>query len=72
VQKDLDIAEYTDPIHNPMIRPARLGHLNARTQSGVAARPQGTLLSVRKNLRPNSGRTRLRAVSPPARSHDVG
>ena len=31
-----------------------LGHHNARTQSGVAARPQGTLLSVRQNVRPNS------------------
>src|SRR6476660_279392 len=27
--------------------PAGLGHLNARTQGGVAARPQGTLLSIR-------------------------
>ena len=34
--------------------PAGLGHHNARTQSGVAARPQGTLLSVRQNVRPNS------------------
>ena len=79
VQKDLDIAEYTDPLHNPMIphvivlqpglviykiyngywffgrptmeegpaccyqrMPAGLGHHNARTQSGVAARPQGS------------------------------
>ena len=94
VQKDLDIAEYTDPVHNPMIphvivlepglviykiyngywffgrptledlrpgptrgyqeMPPGLGHHNARTQSGVAARPQGTLLSVRQNVRPNS------------------
>jgi peroxiredoxin len=94
VQKDLDIAEYTDPIHNPMIRhvnvletglviykiyngywffgrptledsspgptcryqemPAGLGHPNARTQNGVAARPQGILLSVWQNVRPNS------------------
>ena len=79
VQKDLDIAEYTDPLHNPMIphvivlepglviykiyngywffgqeMPPGLGHHNARSQSGVAARPQGTLLSVRQNVRPNS------------------
>ena len=94
VQKDLDIAEYTDPVHNPMIphtivlepglviykiyngywffgrptmeelrqdlravtqeMPAGLGHHNTRTQSGVAARPQGTLLSIRQNVRPNS------------------
>ena len=93
VQKDLDIAEYTDPVHNPMIphvivlepglvvykiyngywffgrptvedlrqdlravtqeMPAGLGHHNARTQSGVAARPQGTLLSVRQNVPPD-------------------
>ena len=90
VQKDLDIAEYTDPAHDPMIphvivlepglviykiyngywffgRPT-LEDLrqdlravtkkcrpdwdieNARTQGGVAARPQGPLLSVRQNL----------------------
>ena len=34
--------------------PAGLGHHNARTQSGVAARPQGTILSVRQNACPNS------------------
>ena len=33
--------------------PARLGHHNARTQGGVAARPQGPVLFVRQNLRPN-------------------
>ncbi len=94
IQKDLDIAEYTDPVHNPMIphvivlepglviyktlqrllvlrathsgrsppgstrcyqeMPAGLGHHNARTKSGVAARSQGTLLSLRQNLPPNS------------------
>jgi peroxiredoxin len=93
VQKDLDIAEYTDPVNNPMIphvivlepglviykiyngtglgpaHPGRfaagpacryqemsagLGHHNPRTQSGVAARPQGTLLSIRQNIRANS------------------
>jgi len=92
VQKDLDIPEYTDPAHNPMIphvivlepglviykiyngywffgrptmeappgsahgyqeMPAGLGHHNARTQGGVAARPQGPLLSLRQNLCPN-------------------
>src|SRR3984893_14691944 len=98
VQKDLDIAEYTDPVHNPMIphvivlepglviykiyngywffgrhfgkspagparchqeMPAGLGHHDARTQGGVAARPQGTLLPVRQNVRPNSRCTGL-------------
>ena len=94
VQKDLDIAEYTDPVHNPMIphtivlepglghlqdlqrllvlrpadagrapsgpscrdqeMPAGLGHHNSRTQSGVAGRPQGPLLSVRQDVCPNS------------------
>ena len=102
VQKDLDIAEYTDPIHNPMIphvivararschlqdlqrllvfrsphsrrsppgptrrheeMPAGLGYHDARTQSGVAARPQGTLLSVRQNVRPNARRAGLGAA----------
>ena len=42
----------------------RTGHHNARTQSGVAARPQGPLLSVRQDVRPNSRRTGLAAVSP--------
>ena len=99
LQKDLDIAEYTDPLHNPMIphvivlepglviykiymgywyfgRPTMedlrqdlravtkkcrpdLGHYNVRTQSGVATRPKGTLLSLWQNLRPNLGRTGL-------------
>ena len=97
VQKDpRHIAEYTDPLHNPMIphvivlepglviykiyngywffgRPTledlrqdlravtkkcrpRLGHHHRplNLQSRVAARPQGTLLSVRQNVRPNS------------------
>ena len=93
VQKDLDIAEYTDAAHNPMIPhvivlepglviykiyngywffgrahsgraapgstrryqevPAGLGHHNTRTQGGVAARPHGTFLSLRQNLRPD-------------------
>ena len=92
VQKDLDIAEYTDPVHDPMIphvivlepglvihkiygllvlrpsdrrraapgpasrqqkMPAGLGHHNARAQGGVAARPQGALLSLRQDLRPD-------------------
>src|SRR4029077_4838942 len=35
------------------------GALGARTQGGVAARPQGTLLSLRQNLRPNYRRTGL-------------
>jgi hypothetical protein len=30
------------------------------TQGGVAAGPQGTLLSVRQNLRPNSSANRIR------------
>jgi len=34
--------------------PAGLGHHNARTDGGVAAGSQGTLLSVRQILRPNS------------------
>ena len=94
VQKDLDIAEYTDSAHNPMIphvivlepglvvykiyngywfwgsahdgrsspgpacrhqeMPSGLGHHDARTQSGVTARPQGTLLPLRQDLHPNS------------------
>jgi hypothetical protein len=93
VQKDLDITEYTDPAHNPMILhvlvlepglliykiyrwllvlwaphrgraspgpegrdqevPAGLGHHHVRTQSGVGARPQGKLLSVRQIVYPN-------------------
>src|ERR1700732_189836 len=39
--------------------PAGLGHYNVRTQSGVATRPKGTLLSLRQNVRPNLGRTGL-------------
>jgi hypothetical protein len=39
--------------------PAGPGHHYVGTQSRVGARPQGTLLSVRKNVRPNSRRTRL-------------
>src|SRR5262245_58439051 len=34
--------------------PAGLGQHNAGTEGDVAARSQGTLLSVRQNLRPNS------------------
>ena len=106
VQKDLDIAEYTDPVHNPMIphvivlepglvihkiyngywffgrptveelrqdlravsqeMPTGLGHHNARTQGGMAAGPQGALLSVRQDLRSNSRVTSVEAdkVSP--------
>ena len=94
IQKDLDIAEYTDSLNNPMIphvfvlepglviytiyngfgssadlrwkisgrlargnkeMPTGLGYHHARTQGGVAARPQGTLLSVWQDLYPNSG-----------------
>ena len=99
VQKDLDIAEYTDPFHNPMIphtivlepglvvykiyngywfwgrptledlrqdlravtkkcRPG-LGHHHARTESRLAARPQGIFLSLRQDVRANSRRTGL-------------
>jgi len=91
IQKDLDIAEYTDPLHDPMIpvhkiyngywfwgrpthggsppgpasgypqMPAGLGHHYTRTESGVAAGPQGHLLSLRQNVRPNSRRGRLTA-----------
>jgi peroxiredoxin len=111
VQKDLDIAEYTDPVHNPMIphvivlepglvihkiyngywffgrptmeelrqdlrcqqeMPTGLGHHNARTESCLAAGPQGAFLSVRQGLRGNSRRTglgadpRSRAAGQPA------
>ena len=103
VQKDLDIAEYTDPLHNPMIphvivlepglviykvyngywffaRPTledlrqdlravtkkcRLDwDINdARTQSRLAARPQGPILSLRQDLRSNTRRTGVSPVS---------
>ena len=93
VQKDLDIAEYTDAVHNPMIphvivlepglviyknlqrllvlrstngggapsgparrqheMPAGLGHHDAGTQGGMAARPQGNVLSVRQDVCPD-------------------
>ena len=93
VQKDLDIAEYTDPVHNPMIphvivlEPGLVIHkiyngywffgrptveelrqdlravtrkcrpdwdiTTARTQGGMAAGPQGAVLSVRQDLRSN-------------------
>lgn len=88
VRDDLDIAEYTDPIHNPMIphtivlepglvvfkfhngywyfarptveelrhdlrsvlrqTPSRLGPERARAQSGVGARREKSLLSIRQ------------------------
>lgn len=94
-KKDLDIAQHTDPLHNPMIphvivlepglviykiyngywflgRPtmedlrqdlravarkcrAGLGYHYAGNESCVAARPHGTLLSVRQNVSRNSG-----------------
>src|SRR6516165_8845832 len=44
--------------------PPGLGHHNARTQSGLAAGPQGTLLSLRQDLRANSRRTGLGASMP--------
>ena len=40
---------------------AGLGHHDTGAQIGVARRPQGSLLSVRKNLRANPGRTGLGA-----------
>jgi len=51
VQKDLDIAEYTDPVNNPMIPHVIVLEPG---QSGLAARPQGPFLSVWQDLRPNS------------------
>src|SRR5579872_2262076 len=39
--------------------PAGLGHHNTRNASGVATRPQRTLLPIRQNLRPNSRGTGL-------------
>src|SRR5262252_4702751 len=99
VQKDLDIAEYTDPVNNPMIphtivlepglivykiyngywflgRPTMEDlrqdlravtrkcrpdweHHDARAQSGLGARSQGTLLSLWQDLRPNDRRAGL-------------
>jgi len=53
IQKDLGIAEYTDPLH-------------ITTPEIKAARPQGTFLSLRQDLRPNSWRTGLEARSPSA------
>jgi peroxiredoxin len=83
VQKDLDIALYTDPAHNPAHNPT-IPHVivlepglviykiyrtcvllrkNAaptgisqvtRTQSRMGTGPQGSLLSVRQNVPPNS------------------
>ena len=99
VQKDLDIAEYTDPLHNPMIphvvvlepdlvihkiyngvlvlwkadhgglapgfarghpkMQAGLGHYSARNETCVAGRPQGIVLPVRQDIRPNDSRAGL-------------
>jgi len=42
---------------------AGLGHHDARTQSGVATRPKGTVLSLRQNVCPNLGRTGLARAS---------
>src|ERR1700730_17054293 len=39
--------------------PAGLGHHDTGTQSGVAARPQGVVLSIRQDLRPDPRRTGL-------------
>ena len=103
VQKDLDIAEYTDPVHNPMIphvivlepglviykiyngywffgRPTiedlrqdlRAVYKKCRPdwdittpelEGGVAARPQGSLLSLRQDLQAGYCRAGLGAAA---------
>ena len=107
VQKDLDIAEYTDPVHNPMIphvivlEPGLVVYkiyngywffgratveelrqdLRAVTRkcrpdwdittpelkAAWPARPQGAVLSLRQNLRPNSRRAGLARRGPQRR-----